>query len=41
LEANLRLDESWLAQALLALWIAAVTLLHYGLGANALLARLP
>jgi len=28
-------------QALLALWIALVTLLHYGLQANALLERLP
>jgi hypothetical protein len=35
-----RLGDYWLAQALLALWIAAVTLLHYGLLADAVLAPL-
>jgi hypothetical protein len=35
-----RLGDNWLLQTLLALWIAAVTLLHYGFAADALLARL-
>lgn len=34
----MRLGDYWLLQALLALWIAAVALLHYGLLANAVLA---
>jgi len=35
------LVQSWWAQALLLLWIAAVTLLHYALLASTVLARLP
>ena len=29
LGGNVRLGDYWLVQALLALWVAAVTLLHY------------
>ena len=35
----MRLGDYWLVQALVAAWIALVTLLHYGLLANDLLAR--
>jgi len=34
-----RVGDKWLAQALIALWMAAVTLLHYGMLANTLLSR--
>ncbi|UCH35476.1 MAG: hypothetical protein JSV65_03755 [Armatimonadota bacterium] len=40
LEAEMRFSESWLAHALLGLWIAAVVLLHYGLLADTVLGSL-
>ncbi len=36
----MRLGDHWFVQALVVLWIALVTLLHYGLLADALLAPL-
>jgi hypothetical protein len=36
----MRLGQHWFVQALLAMWIALVTLLHYGLVANTLLSSL-
>jgi hypothetical protein len=36
----MRFGEHWLVQALLAMWIALVTLLHYGLLADNLLTAL-
>jgi hypothetical protein len=35
------LIKHWWARALLLLWVAAVTLLHYALLASAILVRLP